>query len=60
MRGSTRVIHCTAPLSELFGYATAIRSLTQGRGIFTMHFDHYDRVPAGITEEVRKKLMGES
>ena len=60
MRGTTRVINAEAPLSELFGYATAIRSLTQGRGVFTMHFDHYDKVPSNITEEVRKKIVGEA
>ena len=40
------------PLSELFGYATKLRSMTQGRGSFTMEFDHYDQVPGNIAQEI--------
>ncbi|MCY8467345.1 hypothetical protein, partial [Bacillus atrophaeus] len=47
------------PLSEMFGYATALRSNTQGRGTFTMHMDHYEEVPKSISEEIIKKNKGE-
>ena len=46
------VVHAFAPLSEMFGYSTGIRSRTQGRGVFTMQFDHYDEVPKSIAEKV--------
>ncbi len=55
-RGATVVVDCTAPLSEMFGYATDLRSRTQGRGTFTMQFDHYERV----TEGVAKKILGKA
>lgn len=58
MRGSTRIVKAQVPLSALFGYATDIRSLTQGRAMFSMHFSHYDKVPANIAEEVAKKVSG--
>ncbi len=50
-------VHAVVPLSEMFGYATDLRSRTQGRGLFTMQFDHYEEVPKSITESVtgRKK-----
>jgi elongation factor G len=44
-RGEMQIIDATVPLSKMFGYSTALRSATQGRGTFTMHFAHYDRVP---------------
>ncbi len=47
-----KVIDAKVPLSEMFGYATALRSLTEGRGTFTMEFDHYDEVPANIAQEI--------
>ena len=53
-RGATTVVDCMAPLSEMFGYATDLRSRTQGRGTFTMQFDHYERV----SESVAKKILG--
>jgi len=53
-RGASAVITCTAPLSEMFGYATDLRSRTQGRGTFTMQFDHYEQV----TEAVAKRILG--
>ena len=40
------------PLSEMFGYANALRTLTQGRANFSMHFEHYEAVPAGLAEEI--------
>ena len=55
-RGATVVVDCTAPLSEMFGYATDLRSRTQGRGTFTMQFDHYERV----TDGVAKKILGKT
>ena len=54
-RSDAQVIRCQVPLSEMFGYATDLRSRTQGRATFTMQFDHYERVPAAIAEEVTKK-----
>jgi len=51
-RISIKVIDAKVPLSEMFGYATALRSLTEGRGIFTMEFDHYEEVPANIAQEI--------
>jgi len=51
-RLTAKVINCKVPLSEMFGYATALRSLTEGRGIFTMEFDHYEEVPANIAQEI--------
>ena len=53
-----KVIDAKVPLSEMFGYATTLRSLTQGRGTFTMEFSHYEEVPAGVAQEIiegRKK-----
>ncbi|WP_099156799.1 elongation factor G [Virgibacillus ndiopensis] len=58
-RGPAQVIKAFVPLSEMFGYATALRSNTQGRGQFTMHFDHYEEVPKSISEEIIKKNAGE-
>jgi len=43
LRGEMQIIDATIPLSKMFGYSTALRSATQGRGTFTMHFSHYDR-----------------
>jgi elongation factor G len=49
-RLNVKVIDAKVPLAEMFGYATKLRSMTQGRGTFTMEFDHYDEVPSGITQ----------
>ena len=54
-RADAQVIRAQVPLSEMFGYATDLRSRSQGRATFTMQFDHYERVPAAISEEVAKK-----
>jgi elongation factor G len=51
-RAGTEIINVLVPLSEMFGYATDIRSRTQGRGSFTMHFSHYQQVPPNIAEDV--------
>ncbi|MFB4170071.1 elongation factor G [Virgibacillus sp. JSM 102003] len=58
-RGPAQLVKSFVPLSEMFGYATALRSNTQGRGTFTMHFDHYEQVPKSISEEIVKKNAGE-
>ncbi|MEC0983913.1 elongation factor G [Bacillus safensis] len=58
-RGNAQVVRAMVPLSEMFGYATALRSNTQGRGTFTMHMDHYEEVPKSISEEIIKKNKGE-
>lgn len=53
-RGEMKVIDAKVPLSEMFGYATNLRSITSGRGSFTMEFDHYAEVPANITLEIKE------
>jgi len=58
-RGNAQVINAFVPLSEMFGYATALRSNTQGRGTYTMYFDHYEEVPKSISEEIIAKNAGE-
>lgn len=54
-RGNAQVVRAMVPLSEMFGYATALRSNTQGRGTFSMTFDHYEEVPKSVSEEIIKK-----
>ena len=51
-RPGEQSVHCFVPLSEMFGYATDLRSRTQGRGMFTMQFDHYEEVPKSVAEKV--------
>ncbi len=51
-RGADQIIHAFVPLSEMFGYTTDLRSRTQGRGMFTMQFDHYEEVPKSVAEKV--------
>src|SRR3954468_16669044 len=58
LRGTTQIIKAMVPLSEMFGYATDVRSRTQGRGSFTMHFGRYEEVPGGIAEEIVNKIQG--
>ncbi len=57
-RGNAQVVKAMIPLSEMFGYATSLRSRTQGRGTYSMHFDHYEEVPKSIAEEIVKKANG--
>ena len=57
-RGGTQIINAMVPLSEMFGYATEIRSRTQGRGSFTMHFGRYEEAPVSVTEEVVSRAQG--
>ena len=57
-RGGTQIINAMVPLSEMFGYATEIRSRTQGRGSFTMHFGRYEEAPMSVTEEVVSRAQG--
>ncbi len=58
-RGSAQVITSKVPLSEMFGYATDLRSKTQGRGIFTLQFSHYEEVPKSIADGIIAKVKGE-
>jgi len=53
-RGNAQVIRGFVPLAEMFGYATDLRSRTQGRGVYTMQFDHYNEVPKNVAEEIQK------
>ena len=57
-RGNALAINATVPLAEMFGYATSLRSNTQGRGTFNMELDHYEEVPRNIAEEIIKKNGG--
>ena len=56
-RGNALAIDAMVPLSEMFGYVTSLRSNTQGRGNYTMVFDHYEEVPRNIAEEIIKKMV---
>jgi elongation factor G len=57
-RGGAQVINAEVPLKEMFGYATDLRSMTQGRATYTMQFAHYDQVPQAISEEITAKAVG--
>ena len=57
-RPGIQVIQALAPMGEMFGYATDLRSMTQGRGNYTMHFGHYEQVPKAIGEEVVARVTG--
>ncbi len=59
-RGSTQIIRSTVPLSEMFGYATDLRSRTQGRASYTMHFLRYEQAPAPVAEEVVARIQGKA
>jgi elongation factor G len=55
-RGNAKVIHAEVPLANMFGYVNTLRSMTQGRAQYTMHFDHYEQVPPTVAEEIRRKM----
>ena len=57
-RGSAKTIRCDIPLATMFGYATSIRSLTQGRASFTMEPSHYSPVPRNVAEDIVAKRTG--
>ena len=57
-RPGLQVVTVLVPMAELFGYATDLRSMTQGRGNYTMYFNHYKEVPKAITEEVIARVTG--
>ena len=57
-RGSTQIVTARVPLSEMFGYATDLRSRTQGRATYSMHFDRYEQAPQHVSEEVVAKIQG--
>ncbi|MDZ5503082.1 elongation factor G [Enterococcus cecorum] len=59
-RNNSHVVRAMVPLAEMFGYATTLRSATQGRGVFTMTFDHYEDVPKSVQEEIIKKNGGKA
>ena len=56
MRGNARVVQATVPLANMFGYVNTLRSMTQGRATYTMHFDHYAPVPQAVADEVKAKM----
>ena len=58
MRGGSRVIRALAPLAEMFGYATILRTLTQGRGVFSMEFAAYETTPLPIMEGIIARIEG--
>jgi elongation factor G len=58
MRGNANVVNAMVPLANMFGYVNNLRSGTQGRATFTMQFDHYDKVPQAVADEVKAKLAG--
>lgn len=55
-RGNARVIDAMVPLASMFGYVNTLRSMSQGRAQYSMQFDHYEQVPAGVAEEIKKKV----
>ncbi len=57
-RGGTQIINARVPLSEMFGYATDLRSSTQGRATYSMHFDRYEPAPSNVSEEVVARVQG--
>ncbi|MBM3139248.1 MAG: elongation factor G [Chloroflexi bacterium] len=58
VRGNTQVVRSVVPLAETFGYATDLRSVTQGRATYSMEFDHYRQVPSNVAEEIAKRSSG--
>jgi elongation factor G len=58
-KGNSQIIRAQVPLSEMFGYATDLRSRTQGRATYTMQFDSYQQMPSNVQEEIVTRLRGE-
>jgi elongation factor G len=56
--GGTQIVNSRVPLAEMFGYATDLRSRTQGRATFTMHFDRYEQVPRTVSDEIMARIQG--
>ncbi len=56
MRGNARVVQAMVPLANMFGYVNTLRSMSQGRATYTMHFDHYAPVPQAVADEVKAKM----
>src|SRR5438128_11826786 len=59
MRGNATVIRADVPLANMFGYVSQLRSMSQGRALYTMQFAHYAEVPRNVAEEVKAKYAGE-
>jgi elongation factor G len=59
-RGGTQIVNARVPLSEMFGYATDLRSSTQGRATYSMHFDTYEQAPQNVSEEVVARVQGKA
>jgi len=57
LRGAMQAIRAEVPLSEMFGYATELRSMTEGRGVFTMEFGHYSALPQALTEDLKTNVQ---
>src|SRR4051795_1718980 len=57
-RGGTQIVNARVPLSEMFGYSTDLRSRTQGRATYSMHFDRYEQAPQNVSEEVVARMQG--
>jgi elongation factor G len=57
-RKDAQIIKAKVPLSEMFGYSTQLRSMSQGRAIYTMQFAYYDEVPQSIADEIVEKVKG--
>ena len=58
VRGGTQLVNAHVPLSEMFGYATDLRSRTQGRATFSMHFHQYEQAPRNVSEEIIARVGG--
>jgi elongation factor G len=54
-RGTTQIVHALVPLAAMFGYATELRSMTQGRASYSMEFHHYQQLPSGLADEIVAK-----
>ena len=57
-RKDAQVVKAMVPLAEMFGYATVVRSMTQGRALYTMQFSHYEQVPKSISDQIIEKVKG--